>query len=48
MIVDQNQLQRRTTLSISDMYEQQLMNECLMCIQQMIASEKNFAYVYVQ
>jgi hypothetical protein len=45
MIMDQSRGQQ-STLSIPDIYEQQLMNERLMCIQQMMASGQNFASMF--
>lgn len=42
MIMDQNQ----STLSIPDINEQQLMNERLMCIQQLIDSGQNFTSMF--
>lgn len=42
MIVDQN----RSTLSIPHINEQQLINERLMCIQQLIDSGQNFASMF--
>ncbi|CAF1208809.1 unnamed protein product [Adineta steineri] len=36
----------QSTLSIPDIYEQQLMNERLMCIQQMMASGQNFTSMF--
>ena len=42
MIVDQN----RSTLSIPHINEQQIINERLMCIQQMIDSGQNFATMF--
>lgn len=42
MIVDQN----RSTLSIPQLNEQQIINERLMCIQQMIESGQNFASMF--
>jgi hypothetical protein len=46
MIMDQDQPQQQSALSIPDIYEQQLMNERLMCIQQMMASGQNFASMF--
>ena len=43
---DQPQQQQKSTLSIPDVYEQQLMNERLMCLQQMMASGQNFASMF--
>jgi hypothetical protein len=42
MVMDQGQ----SALSIPDIYEQQLMNERLMCIQQMMASGQNLASMF--
>ncbi|CAF2893633.1 unnamed protein product [Rotaria sp. Silwood2] len=46
MIMDQDQSEQQSTLSIPNIYEQQLMNERLMCIQQMMASGQNFASMF--
>jgi predicted metalloendopeptidase len=46
MIMDHGQTQQQSTLSIPNVYEQQLMNERLMCIQQMMASGQNFASMF--
>jgi hypothetical protein len=46
MIMDQDQPQQQSTLSIPDIYQQQLMNERLMCIQQMMDSGQNFASMF--
>jgi hypothetical protein len=46
MSMDQDQPQQQSALSIPDIYEQQLMNERLMCIQQMMASGQNFASMF--
>ncbi|CAF1049139.1 unnamed protein product [Adineta ricciae] len=46
MIMDQDEQQRQSTLSIPDVYRQQLINEHLMCIQQMMASGQNFASMF--
>ncbi|CAF0731502.1 unnamed protein product [Rotaria sp. Silwood1] len=46
MSMDQDQSEQRSTLSIPNIYEQQLMNERLMCIQQMMASGQNFASMF--
>ncbi|CAF3978355.1 unnamed protein product [Rotaria magnacalcarata] len=43
---DHNISQQRSTLSIPDVYEQQLMHERLMCIQQMMANGQNFASMF--
>lgn len=40
------QQQQKSTLSIPDVFEQQLMHERLMCIQQMMASGQNFASMF--
>ncbi|UJR25236.1 hypothetical protein I4U23_006588 [Adineta vaga] len=46
MTMDQDQPQQQSTLSIPDIYQQQLMNERLMCIQQMMASGQNFTSMF--
>jgi len=46
MHMDQDQLQQQSVSSIPEIYEQQLMNERLMCIQQMMASGQNFASMF--
>ncbi|CAF3334972.1 unnamed protein product [Rotaria socialis] len=50
MIMDQDQdhdiSKQQSTLSIPDVYEQQLMHERLMCIQQIMASGQNFASMF--
>jgi hypothetical protein len=46
MIMDQNSSQQQSILSIPDVCEQQLINERLMCIQQMITSGQNFASMF--
>lgn len=46
MMMDQDHLQQASTVSIPEIYEQQLMNERLMCIQQMMASGQNFASMF--
>ena len=46
MIMDQDEQERQSTLSIPDIYRQQLINEHLMCIQQMMASGQNFASMF--
>ena len=47
-MMDDDQLprQQQSTLSIPDVYEQQLINERLMCIQQMMGSGQNFASMF--
>jgi hypothetical protein len=42
----QQQQQQKSTFSIPDVYEQQLMHERLMCVQQMIASGQNLASIF--
>lgn len=42
----QQQQQQQSTLSIPDVFEQQLMHERLMCIQQMMASGQTFASMF--
>jgi serine/threonine protein kinase len=44
--MDHDQPQQQSTTSIPEIYEQQLMNERLMCIQQMMASGQNFASMF--
>ena len=44
--MDQDVAERQSTLSMPDVYEQQLINERLMCIQQMMASGQNFASMF--
>jgi hypothetical protein len=46
MNMDQDQPQQQSVTSIPEIYEQQLMNERLMCIQQMMASGQNFASMF--
>jgi hypothetical protein len=46
MHMDQDQLQQQSVSSIPEIYEQQLMNERLMCIQQMMASGQNFTSMF--
>jgi hypothetical protein len=46
MHMDQDQLQQQSVSSIPEIYEQQLMNERLMCIQQMMSSGQNFASMF--
>ncbi|CAF1630673.1 unnamed protein product [Adineta ricciae] len=46
MHMDQDQNQQRSVTSIPEIYEQQLMNERLMCIQQMMSSGQNFASMF--
>jgi len=46
MHMDHDQLQQQSVSSIPEIYEQQLMNERLMCIQQMMASGQNFASMF--
>jgi hypothetical protein len=43
---DQPQQQQQSITSIPEIYEQQLMNERVMCIQQMMASGQNFASMF--
>jgi hypothetical protein len=43
---DQSSHQEKSTLSIPDVYQQQLMNERLMCIQQMMASGQNITSMF--
>ena len=44
--MDHDQPQQQSITSIPEIYEQQLMNERLMCIQQMMASGQNFASMF--
>jgi hypothetical protein len=44
--MDHDQLQQQSITSIPEIYEQQLMNERLMCIQQMMSSGQNFASMF--
>jgi hypothetical protein len=46
MHMDHDQPQQQSVTSIPEIYEQQLMNERLMCIQQMMASGQNFASMF--
>ncbi|CAF4609790.1 unnamed protein product [Rotaria sp. Silwood1] len=46
MNMEQDQSQAQSISSIPEIYEQQLMNERLMCIQQMMASGQNFASMF--
>ena len=47
MNMDQiQQQQQQSVTSIPEIYEQQIMNERLMCIQQMMASGQNFASMF--
>lgn len=46
MTMEQDQLQTQSISSIPEIYQQQLMNERLMCIQQMMATEQNFASMF--
>jgi len=46
MTMDHDQPQQQSITSIPEIYEQQLMNERLMCIQQMMASGQNFASMF--
>jgi predicted metalloendopeptidase len=46
MTMDQDHPQQQSVTSIPEIYEQQIMNERLMCIQQMMASGQNFASMF--
>jgi type II secretory pathway component PulF len=46
MNMDQGHPQQQSVTSIPEIYEQQLMNERLLCIQQMLASGQNFASMF--
>jgi hypothetical protein len=46
MHMDHDQPQQQSITSIPEIYEQQFMNERLMCIQQMMASGQNFASMF--
>jgi predicted metalloendopeptidase len=46
MTMDHDHPQQQSITSIPEIYEQQLMNERLMCIQQMMASGQNFASMF--
>ena len=44
--IDLSDQQQQSVTSIPAIYEQQLMNERLLCIQQMMASGQNFASMF--
>jgi hypothetical protein len=46
MNMEHDQPQQQSITSIPEIYEQQLMNERLMCIQQMMTSGQNFASMF--
>lgn len=46
MSMDHSHQQQQSIQSIPEIYEQQLMNERLMCIQQMMASGQNFSAMF--
>ena len=46
MTMDHDHPQQQSVTSIPEIYEQQIMNERLMCIQQMMTSGQNFASMF--